>query len=58
MNLVLYIVLLVEFICNVMCLDLENKLVILFDEFEKVCLVINSNNRELVIDFVWDIYEW
>ena len=47
----------VELIRNAMRSDPENKLVILFDEFEKVRSVINSNNREPVIDSVWDIYE-
>lgn len=32
-------------------------MVILFDEFEKVRSVINSNNIDPVIDSVWDIYE-
>ncbi|HBN1390650.1 TPA: type VI secretion protein [Escherichia coli] len=47
----------VEFTRHVMHSDPKNKLVILFDEFEKVRSVINGNNTEPVIDSVWDIYE-
>ncbi|MEF4686331.1 type VI secretion protein IcmF/TssM N-terminal domain-containing protein [Escherichia coli] len=47
----------VELIRNAMRSDPKNKLVILFDEFEKVRSVINSNNTDPVIDSVWDIYE-
>ncbi|EIU5772759.1 type VI secretion protein [Salmonella enterica] len=47
----------VELTKNAMRSDPKNKLVILFDEFEKVRSIINSNNTDPVIDSVWDIYE-
>ncbi|MEE6852581.1 type VI secretion protein IcmF/TssM N-terminal domain-containing protein [Escherichia coli :H21] len=47
----------VELIRNAIRSDPKNKLVILFDEFEKVRSVINRNDTDPVIDSVWDIYE-
>ncbi|EFG4029115.1 type VI secretion protein [Escherichia coli] len=47
----------IELTKNAMRSDPKNKLVILFDEFEKVRSIINGSNTEPVIDSVWDIYE-
>lgn len=47
----------VELIRSAMRSEPKNKLVILFDEFEKVRSIIKSNNTDPVIDSVWDIYE-
>lgn len=47
----------VELIKNAMRSDPKNKLVILFDKFEKIRSIINGNNTDPVIDSIWDIYE-
>ena len=47
----------VELLRNAMHSDPKNKLVILFNEFEKVRSFINNDNTDPVIDSVWDIYE-
>lgn len=47
----------VKLIRNAMHSDPQNKLVILFNEFEKVRSIINGKDTDPVIDGVWDIYE-